>query len=110
MPRQKKSDEEKKNKNLSDEVKAKIDGTKNEAELNAIIAESAKYHAEMTALKEQDGHLKELREEVADASAQYTEEAKAFKATIKYAVLVAENRGYKPAIPLNLKKPAKASA
>lgn len=110
MPRTKKADDgEKKDKNLSDEVRAKIDGTKDEASLNALIADAAKYHVEMMALKEGDGHLKELREALTEASAQYTDEAKAYKATIKYAVLVGESRGYKPAIPLTLKKPAKPS-
>jgi uncharacterized coiled-coil DUF342 family protein len=107
MAKKNEDGEGKKNKNLSDEVRAKIDGTKDEAALNAIIADAAKYHAEMMTLKEGDGHLKELRDQVADANAQYAEEAKAYKATIKYAVLVAENRGYKPAIPLSLKQPSK---
>ena len=70
MPRNKKStDESSKNKNLSDAVKAKIDGSKDEAELNGIIAEATKYHVEMVELREGDGHLKELREQMTEASA-----------------------------------------
>lgn len=81
-------------KGLSDEMRAKLDGAKDEAAINQIIADAAKYHAEMMELKEQDPHLKELREELTEAGKQYSDEAKAYKATLKYARALMESRGY----------------
>ena len=70
MPRNKKStDESSKNKNLSDAVKAKIDGSKDEAELNGIIAEATKYHVEMVELREgDDGDLQLAGEDLQPAA------------------------------------------